>query len=287
MSAILLENELLDDIHAIQVKLLREFVTICERNNLSYWIDFGTLLGAVRHNGHFIPWDDDLDVSMPREDFQKFLEISKSQMPDSTFVQTAESDPFYTIYMVEAKLRDKNSIFIEMPDARFHQGVYIDIFPYDRTFSDDRKRKQHQRSYKKWIVGYRQNIESSRPWWKDMRKLRKSILSVLFKFMSVEKVERKILDKWKSDSNWVWRPTLASKMDDTPLQDETLFPLKKITFEGLSVNCPNNLESHLETLYGDWITPPPKEQQQPAHCRYVDLTRSCDWTKDKGYKFQE
>lgn len=286
MSApVILENELLHEIHNIQLELLKEFAALCEKNQLRYWIDFGTLLGAVRHQGHFIPWDDDLDISMPREDFQKFLSIAPEELPDSIFLQTAATDPFYDIYMVEAKLRDKSSLFIEFPKARFHQGVYIDIFPYDKTFSDRKKRAKHQRSYKNSIVGFRQNVVSELPWWKDMRPMRKKLLTLLYRFIDVDAREKKILDRWKEDESWVWRPTLASKGDDTPVKDADLFPLKKIDFEGIPVNCPNNCEAHLTALYGDWQTPPPKENQRPAHCRHVDLQTRCDWTKEQGYSF--
>jgi len=63
-------SNFLEELHKIQVNLLSAFADLCNRYNLNWWIDFGTLLGAIRHEGHFIPWDDDLDVSMPREDFQ-------------------------------------------------------------------------------------------------------------------------------------------------------------------------------------------------------------------------
>ncbi len=278
------ENQL-DQIHSIQISLLKSFKKICDTHGLSYWIDFGTLLGAVRHDGHFIPWDDDLDVSMPREDFKKFVILASNELPDSVFLQTAESDPFYDIYMVEAKLRHNNSTFIEFEDARFHQGVYIDIFPYDKTFSDPEKRKKHQRMYKSKIVGYRQNVVSSLPFWKDLRPLRKKALSVLYRFIDIEKKEKTILDMWKQDPSWVWRPTLASKGDDTPVLDSQLFPLKEILFEGLKVTVPNKTEEHLKVLYGNWETLPPKEQQKPAHCRFLDLNSSCDWNRETGYSF--
>jgi len=82
--------------------------------------------------------------------------------------------------MVEAKLRDRNSTFIEYPDGKHHQGVFIDIFPYDKTFRDVKKRKKHQRLYKTQIVGFRQNVITSMPIWKDPRPLRKWLLSIKY-----------------------------------------------------------------------------------------------------------
>jgi len=176
--------------------------------------------------------------------------------------------------MVEAKLRDRNSTFIENPNGKYHQGVYIDIFPYDKTFRDRILRKKHHRLYKSKIVGFRQNIVTSQPLWKDMRPLRKKMLACKYRFVSIDKEEQRILDLYKSDNNWVWRPTLASKIDDTPIENELLFPLKKMLFEGVEVNVPQDCDAHLIALYGDWKKLPPEDQQKPAHCRGgADLTK--------------
>ncbi len=260
------DSQFLDDLHKIQVKLLAAFAECCNRHDIQWWIDFGTLLGAIRHEGKFIPWDDDLDVSMTREDYRRFLEVAH-ELPSDIFVQTAATDPHYDIYMVEAKLRDCNSTFIENPEGKYHQGVYIDIFPYDKTFRDSAQRKKHHRQYKSRIVGYRQNVVTSLPLWKDMRPLRKVLLSLKYRFISIEKEERRVLDRYKKDSNWVWRPTLASKIDDTPIENSALFPLKKMIFEGVTVTVPSDCDAHLTALYGDWQKLPPEDQQKPAHCR--------------------
>jgi len=75
------------------------------------------------------------------------------------------------------------------------------------------------------------------------------------------------------DSDWVWRPTLASKGDDTPVDDRTLFPLSSTTFENIPVKIPANCDVHLTALYGDWRKLPPLDQQRPAHCRGADLRK--------------
>ena len=78
-------------IWAVQLDLLNEFITICEKNGLQYFVWAGTLLGAVRHNG-FIPWDDDLDVAMPRKDYDRFLEIAPQVIKEPYQLQTNRND---------------------------------------------------------------------------------------------------------------------------------------------------------------------------------------------------
>ncbi|MCD7712779.1 MAG: LicD family protein [Firmicutes bacterium] len=113
-----------------QVELLCHVRNICEKHGLQYWLDGGTLLGAVRHKG-FIPWDDDLDIVMPQEDLQKFITIAQQELSQDIFLQTAETDP--STPHLFAKLRDMNSLFIEFRDdfkEEYQKGIYLDIFGF-------------------------------------------------------------------------------------------------------------------------------------------------------------
>ena len=106
---------------------------ICKKHGIRYWIGSGTLLGAVRHGG-YIPWDDDLDLEMMREDYLKLLKVMPKELPDKYVLQTHESDPNY--FYAYAKLRDKKSHLEETNhyDRIFkEQGIYIDIFPMEQA----------------------------------------------------------------------------------------------------------------------------------------------------------
>ena len=117
----------LRQLQLIALRLLKIFDQICQDNNLSYWLDAGTLLGAVRHNG-FIPWDDDLDVMMPYEDYIKFCNLPSSAFPEDVFLQTQQTDTDYICPWV--KLRDKFSHIDEAGGPYpYSQAVFIDIFP--------------------------------------------------------------------------------------------------------------------------------------------------------------
>ena len=118
-------------------KLLDTFDGVCRKYNLRYTLCGGSLLGAIRHNG-FIPWDDDLDVAMMREDYDKLLSLPKSEFKEPYFLQTPETDPGY--YKTFVKLRNSNTTEIPHKDAIFHynHGVFLDIFPLDNVPDDNK-----------------------------------------------------------------------------------------------------------------------------------------------------
>jgi len=115
------------------LRMLKIIDYLCRKHNLHYWLCFGTLLGAIRHKG-FIPWDDDLDICMMREDYEKFIKIAQKEFPDDLFIQTRETDPLYDYLPLPCKVRDKKSLIIAegMTDKKYHQGLFVDIFPVVR-----------------------------------------------------------------------------------------------------------------------------------------------------------
>ena len=124
-----MENKNLRKAQLIMFNLLKELDKVCKKNNINYWLDSGTLLGAVRHKG-FIPWDDDIDICMLEKDYKKFLKIAKKELSENVFLQTEETDKNY-IWFPYAKLRDRNSVFIEEGQKQnelFHQGSKFRYF---------------------------------------------------------------------------------------------------------------------------------------------------------------
>lgn len=125
----------IEQVHLVLLRMLNIFDAICKKHDIDYWLDYGTLLGAVRHKG-FIPWDHEADVGMLRPDFENFKVNAQKDLPNDIFFQTKETDPFYKAnFIVEAKLRDKYSNYNEYsskhPEHRWHNGIQVDIFVYD------------------------------------------------------------------------------------------------------------------------------------------------------------
>ena len=127
------ENQILQKMHALQLMLADELKRICEKHEITYFMIAGTLLGAVRHKG-FIPWDDDMDFGMRRDDFEKFLSVAESELDNSIFyLQTDRVDKYYTFSFAKLRLRNTSVIESFSSLVKTDQGIYIDIFPIDNV----------------------------------------------------------------------------------------------------------------------------------------------------------
>ena len=117
----------------VMTRMFKIIDYICREHHLRYWMCSGTLLGAVRHQG-FIPWDDDLDICMIREDYDRFIQIAQQELPSDLFLQTRETDPNYDYLALPCKIRDKKSLIIStgIEKKKYQMGLFIDIFPADR-----------------------------------------------------------------------------------------------------------------------------------------------------------
>ncbi|WP_188399484.1 LicD family protein [Sporomusa sp. GT1] len=142
-------TEKMKQIWAVQFDLLNTIQAVCERNGLNYFMINGTLLGAVRHKG-FIPWDDDIDIAMPRVDYDKLQAIVATELSAPYFLQTPENDPgcFYGGY---CRLRNSNTTAIALRDIGHdcNQGIWIDILPLDDCVADPEKRRKKIRRIRK------------------------------------------------------------------------------------------------------------------------------------------
>lgn len=130
-----MENITKEDLRKIQLlelKVLKYIDAICKENNIKYFLIGGSLIGAVRHNG-FIPWDDDIDIAMLREDFDKFVSLPKEAINKEIFIQTPQSEPNCTDYGV-ARVRLNNTVFTQESNknVQMNHGFFVDVFPFDK-----------------------------------------------------------------------------------------------------------------------------------------------------------
>lgn len=261
----------LNKLKEIEMNLFREFIRICDKHQLKWFVLGGTCLGAVRHQG-FIPWDDDIDVGMPRDQYDKFLVIAPKELPSSYFVQSIISDKDFPANF--AKLRDSNTTFIEasMSSFNINHGVYIDIFPldgYKKSKWFDFKNAIYSRR-----IGYSFNIECKNECFID--KVKQHIIKMLLPSLSKTVRKRDVLFRQFDYYSSGLVANFCGAWGRKEIVSRRYFGegVKGI-FEGIDVNLPTDYDSYLSSLYGDYMVLPPEEKRVAHHyTTIVDLYNS-------------
>ncbi|CAA6817019.1 MAG: Unknown protein [uncultured Sulfurovum sp.] len=246
----MIEPKVLVKAQDIMLEMLVEFDGICKKHNLKYWLDSGTLLGAVRHQG-FIPWDDDIDVSMPFEDYNRFAKLAQSELSKDIFFQTKEYDAQFKFDYI--KLRSNKASIVEFHekgrDVGYHQGLFVDIFPM-LTLENS---KENQKFYTNTFEEIRafSSVSLHTPKGVDNPEKRKVLVSILEKMhQGWEKEDTKVIYSGKMPDVAAW------------FAIEEVFSLKKMLFEGLEFFVPHNPHHYLEALYAfDYMELPPKDKR--------------------------
>lgn len=265
----------MNELQKVEMNLFLCFADVCEKLNLKYFLLCGSALGAARHGG-FIPWDDDFDVGMYREDYNKFMEFAPKLLPEGIFLQNYLTDSSYPY--VFAKLRNSNTTFIQtlMSNLDMNHGIYIDIFPLD-GYPQKRFAQKKLTFMKKH---YLRQLQSAFNMPSDLA-LRGKISVSIFKMLGCHKRTGKILAKYEA---------LISKysVEDTPIicnhgtwygerdyiSKEYYGSGSDAMFEGIKVRVPAKTDEYLTSLYGDWRTPPPPEKQKGTHnCEICDTEK--------------
>ncbi|MDR2388502.1 MAG: LicD family protein [Tannerellaceae bacterium] len=255
---------LLRQAQLVLLRMMKIIDYLCRKHNIRYWLCSGTLLGAVRQKG-FIPWDDDLDICMPREDYERFLRIALAEFPDDMMLQTCETDPHYRYLPMPCKVRDKKS-FILSPGHETEEcakGLFLDIFPVDRFHSHPLlfRKEQLLKAYHIFICKCLDSVYFTH------ESIIRRILAVfhpVFRFLVIryQASVRKMIERNK---------TLDTKCYIGPGFDvawscysgyEDIYPLSEITFEDASFFAPHSPEAYLHTQFGpDYLTPPPENKR--------------------------
>ena len=253
------DNKTLKELHSVEIELLDEFVRICDKYKLTYYLSGGTLLGAVRHNG-FIPWDDDIDVSMFRKDYDKFIEIAQKELDSKYYLDAFETNKDY--YLPFAKIKKNKTIFDEEESTNVihHKGIYIDIFPLD-NIKNNHKLGKIRALFVRSIVEvmfYKLKIRSLN---KVKHPALVLILSLLSK-KSLMKWQKHLLTKNKNDESlYVCALAGSYAYEKELILREKFYPPKKVVFEGKEYNGMNDNDSYLSQVYGDYMKLPPKEKR--------------------------
>lgn len=270
------KNEDLYKLHILQIHILNVFKEICRKYDLKYWVDGGTALGAVRHKG-FIPWDDDVDVSMPREDYEKFKKVSRKILSSNEmFLQDYTTEPKIPFnYM---KIRLDNTIFVEYCNRNvdMHKGIYIDIFPYDKLPQNDNERHKlflKARLYEAfWVL--RQTPDRSHPPINIKDKIMaiiRHLVHYLSKIIPISIIQNRLINlmiKYKDLNEFYFGYVCSPRLEHTNWIYDDFFPTKEMDFENIKVAVPSNIHIFLLRFFGNYMELPPVDKRV-GHQPYI------------------
>ena len=260
----IMEDASLKKIQRAELYLLVEFDKVCRELGLTYFLDSGTALGAIRHGG-FIPWDDDIDVGMPRKDYERFMEIGQSYLPDIVFLQNRRTEKNYIRYA--AKLRLKGTVFPETDGIPYeHNGVFIDIFPFDNIVGNRFWARFNVktvvemlhviRTYRGHDLGVRPSTVRRCISW-IIKRMPEGLINSLEK--TCLRIAKRNEDKeTRFMTCYFWR---MSQTKQYLFDTSKMLPVKDVFFEGHAVKIMNNPDHYLTLMYGNYMQLPPVEMR--------------------------
>lgn len=271
MELIPIENKDLREIQKIELQILKKIREICDKNNITYFLIGGTLLGAVRHEG-FIPWDDDLDIAMFREDYERFIKIAQKELKAPFCITSLFNSEHKMLF---SKVFKTDTIYCEGGEGEslFKQGLWVDIFPIDlikKNNIEEAKKHAQKRQLIFHILIY---ISQHRKNKKKLANLKYELLNKCMMFMSCEKIDKlalNILSKDKIEqSKYCTNYGSQYGIEKQTMLVDFYLPVNKIKFEDELFNAPNNTHAILKNIYGDYMKLPPIEKRQGQHNLYI------------------
>ena len=255
----------LRDLQLRELEILQAIDAVCRRHDIPYWLDSGTLLGAVRHGG-FIPWDDDVDICMPLSEIPRFIEKAQKELPKDFFVQTQQTDP--TVRTPYPKVRDRRSLIVEPADdftLPYQKGLYVDIFPViDYPHIPSKLIRRLARGYG------RANSILSRQHYYSLRSV-----AELFYFGAKRALFKTAwcLLKMLCGTGPYLGTVIACSGNGNMQRRAQLYPLSTIAFEGMEFPCPADNDAYLRDLFGDYMQLPPEEARQ-GHAFFYQIEQN-------------
>lgn len=268
-----MDKELLRRVQLVQLEMLKEIKRVCHILKIDYFLDSGTLLGAIRHNG-FIPWDDDLDVGMTRENYERFLQEAPAVLDKKYFLQSWYSDEYYGLPF--AKLRKNNTIYIEnnAHNSKAHNGFYVDIFPYD-VYPNDERIQSHMAKKLDFIKRSILIKNGYSPFASDgfYKKTLKTVLYLPIDLFAILNSRKKLIEKYEKcktmcndqETEYYAPASGATNFGKWLIPQRCFLEYGEHVFEDDIFSVPCDCDTYLKHAYGDYMTLPPEEQRGNRH----------------------
>lgn len=246
----------LRELQLYRLGILEDITSICEKHNIKYVLHYGTLLGAIRHNG-YIPWDDDIDIAVPWNDYKRLISVLKEEFSEKYFAQNIWTERKFPLIWTQVRVNGTTNMPAAYYDFDIHWGMCIDIFPLIFADPDENKRKKNENriSFAESLLSKEfDSMINSKTCSKKQRLI--NIIPCRIRRMMV----KKILKKYVEDP--------AENGLVCPLQEikkiykySDILVTEKHVFEGKMFCIPSGYDNVLTTEYGDYMIPPPEEER--------------------------
>lgn len=264
------EQATLRRLQMVELEILEAIDSVCREHGITYFLDSGTVLGARRHGG-FIPWDDDIDLGMPREDYERFLEVAPAALGERFCVTCSRTNPRQAALFAKVMLTGTRFVTDETEEAGFDQGVFVDIFPYDAVCAESNAAKRQRKRCMMWqSISYLYHSKHIVVPHKGAMGTIEAIVCRVAHYavralFSPERINRgfdkvAMIAKDDSRSDMLMASSYAAT---EPFPKSMLLPPSVICFEGKEFFAPADVEGYLHTQYGQtWNQLPPEDQRR-------------------------
>lgn len=283
------KEEALKKLQSTELSILEIIADFCRENSITWWLDGGTCLGAMRHQG-FIPWDDDIDIGMMREDYDKFCSLAESGLPSGYSIHTSRNSSGYAAMFAKVYKDGTRFENQESRDASSSMGIFVDVFPYDRLYEDARLRRKQVKTAS--LVQKRSYLYHSG----SITVPHKGVLGSLEKAgcLLLHHFERLIVsnpvryqDLFDSCSANIGTCEVSDLFltlawpNMAPVQLADILPVSEAQFEGMTFPVPRDTDKYLTTMYGDWRKIPADEDRHTHLPLLLDFGDGEIWSAGK------
>lgn len=246
----------LRELQLYRLDVMEDITSICDKHGIQYILHYGTLLGAIRHNG-YIPWDDDIDIAVPWNDYLKLLDILKRDYSEKYFAQNIWTEPKFPLLWTQVRVNGTTNMPVNYYNYDIHWGMCIDIFPLVAAGEDEQTRRKMEKAIgtvSALLAKEFSDMISEKPSGRRQKMI--NMIPSRVRRLAVNA----ILKKYARDpeKNGLVSPLQAPKKVNAY---SDILVTEKHLFEGRLFSIPKGYDSVLRTQYGDYMTPPPEDQR--------------------------